>query len=75
LTGKRDSLNSKVGCIATNKGLVLTRDQIINQVWGYDFVGDTNVLDVYIRYLRNKIDYPFESKLIHTIRGVGCSLK
>lgn len=61
--------------LITNKGLVLTRDQIINQIWGYDFVGDTNVLDVYIRYLRNKIDYPFKSKLIHTIRGVGYSLK
>ena len=59
----------------TNKGLVLTRDQIIEHVWGYDFVGDSNVLDVYIRYLRNKIDYPFETKLIHTIRGVGYTLK
>lgn len=58
-----------------NKGLVLTRDQIIEHVWGYDFVGDTNVLDVYIRYLRNKIDYPYETKLIHTVRGVGYTLK
>lgn len=58
-----------------NKGLVLTRDQIINQVWGYDFVGDTNVLDVYIRYLRNKIDYPYETNLIHTVRGVGYTIK
>ena len=58
-----------------NKGLVLTRDQIIEQVWGYDFEGDTNILDVYIRYLRNKIDYPYEKKLIHTIRGVGYTLK
>lgn len=58
-----------------NKGLVLTRDQIIEHVWGYDFVGDTNILDVYIRYLRNKIDYPYDVKLIHTVRGVGYSLK
>ncbi len=58
-----------------NKGLVMTRDQIIEHVWGYDFVGDSNVLDVYIRYLRNKIDYPYERKLIHTIRGVGYTLK
>ena len=58
-----------------NKGMVLTRDQIIEQVWGYDFEGDTNILDVYIRYLRNKIDYPYGTKLIHTIRGVGYTLK
>jgi DNA-binding response OmpR family regulator len=58
-----------------NKGFVLTRDQIIEHVWGYDFIGDSNVLDVYIRYLRNKIDYPYETKLIHTVRGVGYSLK
>ncbi|SHI67263.1 response regulator transcription factor [Parasporobacterium paucivorans] len=58
-----------------NKGLVLTRDQILEHVWGYDFVGDSNVLDVYIRYLRNKIDYPYETKFIHTVRGVGYSLK
>lgn len=59
----------------SNKGLVLTREQIIEHVWGYDFVGDSNVLDVYIRYLRNKIDYPYETKLIHTVRGVGYTLK
>jgi DNA-binding response OmpR family regulator len=58
-----------------NKGLVLTRDQIVEHVWGYDFGGDTNVLDVYIRYLRKKIDYPYETKLIQTVRGVGYSLK
>lgn len=61
--------------LLTNKGLVLTREQIIDHVWGYDFVGDSNVLDVYIRYLRNKIDYPYETKLIHTVRGVGYTLK
>jgi len=58
-----------------NKGLVLTRDQILEHVWGYDFIGDSNVLDVYIRYLRNKIDYPYKTKLIHTVRGVGYSIK
>lgn len=61
--------------LLSNKGLVLTRDQIIERVWGYDFVGDGNVLDVYIRYLRNKIDYPYDVKLIHTVRGVGYTLK
>ncbi|MGX4585291.1 response regulator transcription factor [Paenibacillus chitinolyticus] len=58
-----------------NRNQVLTRDQIISHVWGYDFIGDTNVVDVYIRYLRKKIDYPFEGALIHTHRGVGYSIK
>lgn len=61
--------------LLSNKGRVLTRDQIIEHVWGYDFVGDTNILDVYIRYLRNKIDYPYDTKLIHTVRGVGYLMK
>jgi DNA-binding response OmpR family regulator len=54
-----------------NKNHVMSREQIINHVWGYDFVGDTNVVDVYIRYIRKKIDHEFEINLIHTIRGVG----
>lgn len=61
--------------LANNKGIVLTRDQLIEHVWGYDFVGDTNVLDVYIKYLRNKIDYECDIKLIQTVRGVGYVLK
>ncbi len=61
--------------LAENKGIVLTRDQIINEVWGYDFIGDTNILDVYIRYLRSKVDYPYNSKLIRTIRGVGYTIR
>ncbi|GFZ80774.1 putative transcriptional regulatory protein YkoG [Paenibacillus marchantiophytorum] len=54
---------------------VMTREQIISEVWGYDFVGDTNVVDVYIRYLRQKVDKSFSSKLIQTIRGVGYLLR
>lgn len=54
-----------------NRGIVLTRDQILDKVWGIDYEGEANVVDVYIRYLRSKIDEPFESKLIHTVRGVG----
>ncbi len=54
-----------------NKNIVITRNQILNQVWGYDYIGETNVVDVYIRYLRTKIDDRFGVKLIHTIRGVG----
>ncbi|MDB5055330.1 MAG: PhoB family transcriptional regulator [Bacilli bacterium] len=58
-----------------NKNQVLTREQIINQVWGFDFLGDTNVVDVYVRYLRKKIDYPFKLQLIQTYRGVGYCIK
>ena len=58
-----------------NKRIVLNREQILNTVWGYDYFGDTNVVDVYIRYLRNKIDKPYDQPLIHTVRGVGYVLK
>ncbi len=58
-----------------NKNIVLSREQILNHVWGYDFMADTNVVDVYIRYLRKKIDYEFEKQLIQTIRGIGYVIK
>lgn len=58
-----------------NKRIVLSRDLILNKVWGYDYYGDTNIVDVYIRYLRSKIDEPFNQKIIHTVRGVGYILK
>ncbi|AKL94189.1 transcriptional regulatory protein [Clostridium aceticum] len=58
-----------------NKNIVLTREKILQKVWGYDYLGDTNVVDVYIRYLRGKIDEKYNDKLIHTIRGVGYLLK
>ncbi|MBQ9616013.1 MAG: response regulator transcription factor [Selenomonadaceae bacterium] len=58
-----------------NKRTVLTRDQILQEVWGYDYVGDTNVVDVYIRYLRAKLDDRFHEKYIHTVRGVGYVVK
>lgn len=54
-----------------HKRTVLTRDQILQQVWGYDYIGDTNVVDVYIRYLRAKIDERFGKKFIYTMRGIG----
>lgn len=54
---------------------VLTREQIVEQVWGFDYYGDTNVVDVYIRYLRQKIDRPFSQPYLHTVRGVGYVLK
>ena len=54
-----------------NKGRVLTREALLDSVWGYDFVGETNSVDVYIRFLRSKIDEALGLKLIHTVRGVG----
>ena len=54
-----------------NKGRVLTREALLDRVWGFDFIGETNSVDVYIRFLRSKIDEAFGLKLIHTVRGVG----
>lgn len=54
---------------------VLNREQILQAVWGYDYYGDTNVVDVYIRYLRKKIDHGRSTELIHTVRGVGYVLR
>ncbi len=54
-----------------NKNRVMTREILLNQVCGYDYVGETNVIDVYIRYLRSKIDERFGVKMIQTVRGVG----
>ena len=54
-----------------HRGKAVTRDQIMNEVWGYDYIGDSNIVDVYIRYLRHKIDDQFGIKTIHTIRSVG----
>lgn len=58
-----------------NQNLVLSREKLLETVWGYDYLGDTNVVDVYIRYLRSKIDDKYGIKFIHTIRGVGYSIK
>ncbi|OLP18073.1 DNA-binding response regulator [Leptolyngbya sp. 'hensonii'] len=54
---------------------VFTRDQILEKVWGYDFMGDSNIIEVYIRYLRLKLEEQNEKRLIHTIRGVGYALR
>lgn len=54
---------------------VLTRDQILEKVWGYDFMGDSNIIEVYIRYLRLKLETDTAPRLIHTVRGVGYSLR
>lgn len=58
-----------------HKKQVLNREQILEAVWGFDYYGDTNVVDVYVRYIRKKMDYGYETALIHTVRGVGYVLK
>lgn len=61
--------------LVENKPNVLNRDQILQRVWGYDYMGNTNVVDVYISYLRSKIDDRFGEKYIHTARGVGYAIR
>ncbi|AVK47590.1 PhoB family transcriptional regulator [Clostridium sp. MF28] len=58
-----------------NKNIVLTRDILMEKVCGYDYIGETNVIDVYIRFLRTKIDDAFKTKIITTVRGVGYVIK
>lgn len=58
-----------------NKNSVLTREQILDSVWGYEYVGDTNVVDVYISYLRNKLEDGSSEKYITTVRGIGYIMK
>jgi len=61
--------------LAENRNIALTREQILDKVWGYDYFGETKIVDVYIRYLRSKIDDHFGAKFIHTVRGVGYLFK
>ena len=58
-----------------NKDIVISRETLLENVWGFDFAGDTNAVDVYIRYLRSKIDDVYNLKLIHTVRGIGYVIK
>ncbi len=58
-----------------HRNVVHTRDELFNGVWGSDFLGDSNLIDVYIRYLRGKVDDGFDDKLIGTVRGVGYTLR
>ena len=58
-----------------NNGIVISREKIIEAVWNYDFVGDTKIVDVFIRYLRSKIDDDYDKKLINTVRGFGYVLQ
>jgi len=72
LTAKEFEL---LALLLRNPRQVITRDRILEQVWGYDFMGDSNIIEVYIRYLRLKLEEKQESRLIHTIRGVGYVLR
>ncbi len=72
LTGREFSL---LQYMMENQSIVLSRESLMEKVWGYDFMGETNIVDVYIRYLRGKIDEPFAVKLLHTVRGVGYTLR
>ena len=77
--GQEITLSSKEYAILEyllrNKGVVLSRAQLESHVWDYDFEGGSNIVDVYVRYLRRKIDDPFEKKLIQTVRGVGYTIR
>lgn len=57
--------------LVRNRNKVISREQALDSVWGYDFIGNTNVVDVYVRYLRSKIDDVYGVKLIETVRGFG----
>ncbi len=61
--------------LAKNEGIILSRDKILDNVWNINFDMNTNVVDVYINYLRKKIDKPYDKKLLHTIKGLGYVLK
>lgn len=61
--------------LVRNKNIIVTREQIESNIWSLDYSGNSNVVDVYIRYLRRKIDDKFEEKMIRTIRGTGYMLK
>lgn len=58
-----------------NRSIVLSRDTLLEKVWGYDYMGETNVVDVYVYYLRNKLDAVSDDKIIKTVRGVGYVIK
>lgn len=62
-------------CLLANKNRLMNRDALLNLVWGYAYEGETNVVDVYIRYVRMKVDEGYADKLIHTVRGSGYILR
>ncbi len=77
--GRRFDLTAKefalLEALMRHPGQVLTRSQLLDRVWSYDILTESNVVDIYIHYLRNKIDRDFDEKLIRTVRGVGYALR
>ena len=77
--GQTIKLSSKeyslLECFLLNKNIVLSRQKLETLVWGYEYNGASNMIDVYVRYLRKKIDDPFDTKLIETVRGAGYVLR
>lgn len=77
--GKEISLSGKefalLRYMVQNEGIVLSRERLEQHLWNFDYAGGSNVIDVYIRYLRRKIDEGYETKLIHTVRGAGYVLR
>lgn len=77
--GRQIELSAKeyavLECLVRNKGIALSREKIGRSVWGYDYMGDSNIVDVYVRYLRKKLDDDKDKRLIHTMRGVGYSIR
>ena len=61
--------------LVLNKGIVLSRDQTLENVWGFEYIGNYNILDLYIKYLRDKLDKAYERKFIQTVRGIGFIFK
>ncbi len=62
-------------CLLNNKNIAMSREQLLSTVWGYEYMGDTNVVDVYVRYLRQKIDDKYGIHMIETLRGIGYMIK
>jgi len=62
-------------CLLENKNVAMSREQLLSKVWGYEYMGDTNVVDVYVRYLRQKIDDKYQFHMVETIRGIGYMIK
>ena len=74
--GKEIKLSGKLlRYMVQNEGIVLSRDRLEQHLWNFDYAGGSNVIDVYIRYLRKKIDEGYDQKLIHTVRGSGYVLR
>ncbi|WP_068267675.1 response regulator transcription factor [Caviibacter abscessus] len=61
--------------LVRNRGIVLSRDKILEEIWGFEYIGNDNILDLYIKYLRDKVDKNYDRKFIQTIRGVGFVFK